>query len=151
MKRHDYIKTLFADDAVIVTAHVVKKVPKKSLENVQYLENKYVVYNRLDKDQYMERLSKCFNDNEYINIQFSDNTITKGQQGGELYGIQIHQDYYSSHYGDTGYLFLLLDINDPEKPTIFYRAWQPERDPNINGFLPKDDHDYGLYSITILQ
>ena len=151
LKRHDYIKTLFADDAVIVTAHVVKKAPKKSLENVQYLENKYVVYNRLDKDQYMERLSKCFNDNEYINIQFSDNTITKGQQGGELYGIQIHQDYYSSHYGDTGYLFLLLDINDPEKPTIFYRAWQPERDPNINGFLPKDDHDYGLYSITILQ
>ena len=41
--------------------------------------------------------------------------------GGETYGIQIKQDYYSSNYGDHGYLFLMVDFNDPENPSIKVR------------------------------
>ena len=102
--------------------------------------------NRVSKEEYIQRLGVCFKSNEYINIRFTNNDVSKMGVGGELYGIQICQDYYSTNYGDTGYLFLLVDINDPEKPTIFVRTWQPTRDPNINGHLPKDHPDYGIFS-----
>lgn len=47
-------------------------------------------------------------------------------------------DYYSSTYGDKGYLFLMVDINDPENPIIKVRTWQPERDPNFGLYGPGD-------------
>ena len=62
--------------------------------------------------------------------------MVKAGAGGELYGIQIKQDYYSTNYGDQGYLFLMVDLNDPDKPIIKVRTWQPEKDP-----------DFGLYDI----
>ena len=144
LKRLDYIESIFDDNAVIITGHVVKKA-EKSLENGKYIQNEHVRYNRVSKADYIKNLRMCFDSNEFINIKFTDNDIMKMGQGGELYGIQIHQDYYSSSYGDTGYLFLLVDINNPKEPTIYVRTWQPERDPNVNNRLPKDHPDYGIY------
>ena len=46
----------------------------------------------------------CFQSNQFINIRFADNDVVKMGAGGETYGIQIKQDYYSSNYGDHGYL-----------------------------------------------
>ena len=86
------------------------------------------LYERL---QYLRNLERCFDSNEYINIRFANNDIVKAGVGGEVYGIQIKQDYYSTNYGDTGYLFLMVDLNDPKKPIIKVRSWQPERDPNF--------------------
>lgn len=103
-----------------------------------------VRYTKYSKDQYIKRLARTFAINQFVNIRFTDNDVVKMGQGGEVYGIQIHQDYYSSRYGDTGYLFLLVDINDPDNPIITVRTWQPERDPNINGRLPRNHPDYGI-------
>lgn len=144
LKRTDYIESIFDDNAVIITGHVVKKA-EKTIENGKYIQNEHVKYNRMSKADYIKNLRMCFDSNEFINIKFTDNDIMKMGQGGELYGIQIHQDYYSSSYGDTGYLFLLVDINNPKEPTIYVRTWQPERDPNVNNRLPKDHPDYGIY------
>ena len=144
LKRLDYIESIFDDNAVIITGHVVKKA-EKNLETGKYIQNEHVKYNRVSKADYIKNLRMCFDSNEFINIKFTDNDIMKMGQGGELYGIQIHQDYYSSSYGDTGYLFLLVDINNPKEPTIYVRTWQPERDPNVNNRLPKDHPDYGIY------
>ncbi|MEI3052199.1 MAG: hypothetical protein V8T35_02350 [Prevotella sp.] len=47
--------------------------------------------------------------------------MVKMGAGGETYGIQIKQDYYSSNYGDHSYLFLMVDFNDPENPSIKVR------------------------------
>ena len=46
----------------------------------------------------------CYQSNQFINIRFADNDVVKMGAGGETYGIQIKQDYYSSNYGDHGYL-----------------------------------------------
>ena len=81
----------------------------------------------------MEQLERCFESNEFINIRFAENDIVKAGKGGEIYGIQIKQDYYSSNYGDTGYLFLMVDLNDPKQPIITVRVWMPERDPDFSG------------------
>ncbi len=132
LKRLDYIRSIFDDNAVIITGKVLTR-PTYAMGETggEYLNNKYVQYTRQGKEQYMRNLERCFASNEYINIRFANNDIVKAGVGGEVYGIQIKQDYYSTNYGDTGYLFLMVDLNDPKQPIIKVRSWQPERDPNF--------------------
>lgn len=149
LKRLDYIESIFDEDALIITGHVIKKLENNSMmsENTSMTiddSNELVKYTKRDKKDYIRHLKRCFASNEFINIKFTNNDIVKMGVGGELYGIQIHQDYYSSTYGDTGYLFLLVDLNDPKQPIIKVRTWQPNRDPNVNSRLPKDHPDYGI-------
>ena len=69
--------------------------------------------------------------------------ISKSNDGREIYGIQIEQDYYSTNYGDHGYLFLLLDMQKIKEPLIKVRAWQPDLDPNIrDGRLSKEEFQF---------
>ena len=132
LKRLDYIRSIFDDNAVIITGKVVTRQTATNGEmGGEYLNNKYVQHTRQSKEQYMRNLERCFASNEYINIRFANNDIVKAGVGGEVYGIQIKQDYYSTNYGDTGYLFLMVDLNDPKKPVIKVRSWQPERDPDF--------------------
>ncbi len=143
LKRLDYIQSIFDDDAIIIVGHVTKHANKKG-ENQRYIDNEMVKYTRQDKTTYLKNLEKSFGSNEFINIRFTDNEVKKMGKGGETYGIQIHQDYYSSTYGDTGYLFLMVDLNEMDAPIIKVRTWQPNRDPNINGNFERDDPYYGL-------
>jgi hypothetical protein len=143
LKRLDYIKSIFDDDAIIIVGHVTKHAAKKG-ENQRYSDNEMVRYTRQDKATYLKNLERSFGSNEFINIRFTDNEVKKMGKGGETYGIQIHQDYYSSTYGDTGYLFLMVDLNEMDAPIIKVRTWQPNRDPNINGNFERDDPYYGL-------
>ena len=143
LKRLDYIQSIFDDDAIIIVGHVTKQA-KKGGDGGKYIDNQLVKYTRQDKKTYLANLEKSFSSNQFINIRFADNEVKKMGKGGETYGIQIHQDYYSSTYGDTGYLFLMVDLNEIDQPIIKVRTWQPHRDPNINGNFDKDDPYYGL-------
>ena len=146
LKRLDYIESIFSEDAYIVTGHVLKK-PQLKIEGQPTLSKDEVRYTRYTKREFIRKLERSFKSNQFINIRFSNNDVEKANVGGEVYGIQIKQDYYSSSYGDTGYLFLVVDINNPDKPIISIRTWQPERNPNINSILSKDDPSYGIFSI----
>ena len=144
LKRLDYIESIFDDNAVIITGSYVRTA-KRTPENKKYLDNKHVKYNRFNKESYMKNLEKCFASNQFINVRFTDNEVSKMGTGGELFGIQIHQDYYSSSYSDTGYLFLMVDMNDSKSPIIKVRTWQPERDPNVNSQFERGNKFYGLF------
>lgn len=149
LKRLDYIKSIFDDNAYIIVGHVVKKSPTAKSGDLKMAlqKDEHVEYFRKSKTEYIDQLEKCFNSNEYVNIRFSDNDIAKSGYGGEVYGIQIKQDYSSQHYGDHGYLFLMVDFNDDETPIITIRTWQPERMKDITPMLPKNSRDYGIFSI----
>lgn len=136
LKDLDFIKNVFDDNAVIITGRVSKR-PRKTIENSQYLNSQIVKYNRQTKNEYIRNLEHCFAGNEFINIRFANNDVIKAGKGGETYGIQIKQDYYSSTYGDTGYLFLMVDVNNPDNPIIKVRTWQPEKDP-----------EFGIYGLS---
>ena len=127
LKRLDYINDIFSDDALIITGRVVKR----AVTNEVMRNNQYVEFTRHNKQDYLKRLARIFSSNEYINLKFANTDLAKMGKGGELYGIQIRQDYFSTHYGDTGYLFLMVDLNNPDKPIIHVRTWQPEPDPNF--------------------
>ena len=144
LKRADYLDSLFAQDALIITGCVLKKAPK-TMENTRYLDNQYVKLTKQSKEDYMERLRKCMKSNEYINIHFSSTDVRKAQaKYGEAYGILLKQHYYSSNYADTGYLFLAVDMKDVEKPVILVRTWQPKRDYSINAHMADDSPYKGL-------
>lgn len=136
LKRLDYIQSIFDDDAIIITGRVVKKANLGGDLGKNSLSADQVKYNRQTKQQYMENLKKCFASNEFVNIHFTNNDVRKGRkEAGEVYGIQIGQEYHSSSYGDHGFLFLLVDLNNAKQPVIKVRTWQPQRDPNMQGGL----------------
>ena len=129
LERLDYIRTIFDENAVIIVGKIAKAAADISPESQLTYNNNIIIRTRYTKEQYLKNLERCFASNEFVNIRFANNDIIKAGKGGEIYGIQIKQDYYSANYGDTGYLFLLVDLNDPDAPMIKVRTWQPEPDP----------------------
>lgn len=130
LEKDNYLNSIFADDAIIITATVIQKL-QRSTEGNEYSNHKIIKYNRHTKDSYIKQLRRSFAQKEYINLRFSDIMVRKPGKGEEAYAIQISQEYYSSNYGDKGYLFLFVDLNSPENPVIKIRTWQPEKDENF--------------------
>ncbi len=128
LKQLDYIESIFDDDALIITGSCVRRATHTEM---QLIHTPAVKYTRHKKSEYLRRLRYIFAANEFINIKFADNRIMKAGRGGEIYGIEIKQEYHSSSYGDTGYLFLMIDLNNALKPIIHVRTWQPEKDPEF--------------------
>jgi len=137
LERLDYLRQVFADDAVIIVGHVAWKPQKQqqhdAMQRMSVDGEKIINYNRYDKDQYLNNLAKCFARQEFINIRFTNCTLQslqkyKQKEYGEqeLFAIQIGQDYNSTTYADMGYLFLLVDMTDSKEPQIHIRTWQPK-------------------------
>ncbi len=137
LERIDYIQSIFDDDALIIVGNVVKKAPAV---DDQFRNHRLVQYNKFNKTQYINRLQTCFLSNEYINLKFEESFITRSGGLKPVFGLQIKQSYYSSNYGDVGYLFLLVDLQQPLEPIIHVRTWQPEIELNEDG----SRHIYGL-------
>ena len=130
LKDLDYIEAIFADDALIITGTVVKRASYTNKERRRFYENDKIKYNKYNKSEYLEKLEKTFRSNEFVNIRFADLNYEKaGKKMGEVYGIRIKQDYYSSNYGDSGYLYLQVDFNEQARPLIQVRTWQPDSVP----------------------
>lgn len=134
LKRLGYLRDIFSDDAIIVTGKVVHRMERVTGGDGQskWQNNRYVQLTRQSKSQYMTNLERSFRSKEFINIRFADNEVKRvGRSEDNVYGIQIRQDYFSNNYGDSGYLFLMVDLKDPKKPMIEVRTWQEEKDPNF--------------------
>lgn len=135
--RIDYLEQVFSDDALIITGKVVMK--KVGNAEGGYSMKRVVLNSQQSKSQYLEHLRMAFASKEFINLQFANNTIRPSVKaianGHDVYGIQIRQDYYSNNYCDQGYLFLLVDVTDPDSPVIHVRVWQdkPDEYNNIAG------------------
>lgn len=143
----DYIESIFDDDAVIIIGHVTKRLEKvKGAENMVMASEENIKFIRQTKAEYMERLRRCFDKQEFINIRFSDTDVERSGVGGETYAIQLKQDYVSQTYGDQGYLFLFVDFNDEKRPLIHIRTWQSERNPDLTPNLPPDHPRAGIFS-----
>ncbi len=125
LKQLDYIESIFADNALIIVGKILKK-GKNIGEMYDRIGNDKVKYIKMNKTTYVSHLKKVFSSNEFVNIHFEENLIKK-VNGKKIYGIQIKQNYYSQNYSDEGFLFLMMDLNDPSKPKIYVRSWQPEK------------------------
>lgn len=151
LKRLDYINSIFDENAYIIVGHKLEQIKKSPGDASGFSVVPKYEYAQKSKEEYISQLKQCFASNEFVNINFSDNDVQKAAYGGDTFGIQIRQDYYSEHYGDQGYLFLFVDLNDVDKPVIKIRTWQPERNPDLTPMLPKNNRDFGIYSNSMFQ
>lgn len=130
LKRADYLEALFDENALIIVGNRVQKAPQPT-DQVRNMygnfSNDQVEYITLSKSEYLERVKRVFQRNEFVNIHFEENEVRKTQRNDKIYGIQIAQHYYSSTYADKGYLFLMIDLNDTIQPKIYVRTWQPTK------------------------
>ena len=137
LKRLDYIKSIFSDDAVIITGKFADNSSKKLFHDIKSLapENRNVTYTKYNKDEYISRLEKDFFDKssqsyrKYIQLVFEDAVLSKVATGGfivdnDVMWIEIKQHYISDKYSDTGYLALQINLK-PEGSKIHVRTWTP--------------------------
>lgn len=130
LERLDYLRDIFADDAVIIVGNIVKKNtanPRIDGKAMSLNGQDVIKYNRYTKDDYIANLSRCFNRNDFINLRFTNHQIQWLEKfdNQKIFAINIRQEYNSSTYADDGYLFLLVDMTDTEAPLIKVRTWQP--------------------------
>ncbi len=141
LKRLDYLDAIFDEHALIISGHVTKRAVKVDNGDgpSSYQMEEFVKTQRFTKQEYLKHLKSVFASNEFINIRFANNDVRKARDREE-YGIQIKQDYYSTNYGDQGYLYLQVDVTNPDEPILMVRVWQPKPDP-----------EFGLYDMTTIR
>lgn len=122
LRRIDYLERIFSENALIISGY---KVMKKEHSDGICLHG-YTRYDTLNKAQYMNRLGRQFKTKEYINLNFTDTDFKQAFNVEDFFGIRVRQEYFSSNYGDVGYLFLLVDLRG-EDPIIHVRAWQDDK------------------------
>lgn len=135
-KNLEYLDKVFDDNAVIVLGKRLQVAPQLNKEG--YMNNHRVQFTQLTKREFLRNLRRQFQSKDYINLHFSQNRIYQLQKGVERYGIEIKQDYYSSNYGDTGYLTLIFDLTNQDQPVIHVRTWQEQPDLNFGVVSPAD-------------
>lgn len=150
LRDYEYIKNVFADDAIIITGRVVKRANSNGLHRNDELPmsqsgHDIIKYNKQTKAEYLKNLKRCFDNNEMINLHFTNNDIQRLDKvtGRTQFGIQIGQEYNSTTYADKGYLFLLVDMTDQQQPQIKIRTWQPNEEDmdklyNAGSFFRED-------------
>lgn len=145
LKRLDYIRDIFADDAIIIVGNVARTyTQQRNADGRMSLKGKNIIStNRYTKDKYLENLARCFRNNEFINIRFTHSDIQKleKESSKDVVCVQLAQDYNSSSYADQGYLFLMIDMSDKNAPYIKVRTWQPEPDPKFGYYNAGDFYD----------
>ena len=77
-------------------------------------------------------MKRIFNNDKknLIRVDFDDIKVVRhvnpAPEYKRCYGVTLHQSYKSGTYSDEGYLFLLWDFTDENKPKIHVRTWQPD-------------------------
>lgn len=144
LKRLDYIRDIFADDAIIIVGNVTRVYTQQAGDGNMTLKGRNIITtNRYTKDRYLQNLARCFRNNEFINIRFRHSDIQKLEKSSnqDIICVQLAQDYNSSSYADQGYLFLMIDMSDGDSPFIKVRTWQPEPDPKFGYYNAGDFYD----------
>lgn len=122
--RDKYLESIFSDNALIIVGNKLEsRVVADGLKLVEHVR-----YDTLSKKQYINRLRQHFATKEYINLNFTETDFQHASNNKEMYGIRVRQEYFSSNYGDVGYLFLLVDLRN-ELPIIHVRSWQNDKLP----------------------
>ena len=122
----DFIESVFSEEALIIVGRVVEATGEESVfeQQVEYLQ--------FNKENYIERLRTIFYANTWIDVNFEDIQIDRHPKHQNMYGVYLTQNYRSSIYSDTGFLFLLIDFRKQEEPMIHVRTWEPKSEVHEN-------------------
>lgn len=136
-KNIESLRQIFSNDALIITGSVVST----RQSNVDFKEEmtQKVKYVRQNKKQYLANLERVFKRTSFINVTFDRISVKRHAAKPNIYAVTLHQKWESSSYSDDGWLFLLWDFNDPEKPQIHVRTWQTDQMVAMDGVFDEND------------
>lgn len=136
-KNLNALNQVYSDDALIITGSVVTQ--RKNGGDMGVRMEQSVKYTVQSKEQYINKLSRIFRNNRRVNVEFDHISVVMHGAKPNIYGVTLHQKWQTSSYSDEGWLFLLWDFNDPEKPQIHVRTWQPNQVVARDGVFTLDD------------
>ena len=143
------LNSVFSDKALIITGKVVMEKPNSDIDRLTLMNNK-VVYIKQTKQEYLAKLNNIFKLNKYINVKFEDIDIVQHPKYDDIYGVTLKQYWHTSRYSDEGFLFLMVDFRDADKPLIQVRTWQPYKN-NAGQVITQKEDVYHLGSFRILR
>ena len=143
------LNSVFSDKALIITGKVVAEKPNSDIDRLT-LKNNKVVYIKQTKQEYIQKLTRIFKLNNYVNVKFEDIDVVQHPKYDDIYGVTLKQYWHTSHYSDEGYLFLMIDFRDADKPLIQVRTWQPYKN-NVGQVITKKEDVYHLGSFRIVR
>ena len=123
----NFLDAVFSEDALIITGKVIER---KTPDGIRLPDE--VIYKKQTKNQYLTNLKRIFNNDRknLIRVDFDEIKVIRHPNTSpeyvRCYGVTLHQSYKSGSYSDEGYLFLLWDFTDENKPKIHVRTWQPD-------------------------
>lgn len=131
------LNQIYSDDALIITGSVVTQ--KKGGDDIGMRYDQKTKYVVQSKEEYLKRLSEVFRKNKRLNVEFDHISVVMHGAKPNIYGVTLHQTWESSIYSDEGWLFLLWDFSDRDKPQIHVRTWQPDEIVAKDGVFTLDD------------
>ena len=146
-----FLNSVYSDDALIITGRVVNYfIRSKNADENIFMHKEKIEYNRQNKFQYLNSLQKVFRRNEFVNVKFEDVDIVQHPKYDDIYGVTLKQRWFSTHYSDEGYLFLMIDFSDSERPLIQVRTWQPYKN-NKGDIILQDNDIFSLSDFHIVR
>ena len=122
----NFLDAVFSDDALIITGKVIER---KTGDGIKLPDE--VQYDVKSKGEYLKRLKRVFAQDvkNLIHVEFTSIELTRhpnpDPEFQKIYFVTLHQKYRSGTYNDDGYLLLIWDFTNEERPMIHVRAWQP--------------------------
>lgn len=129
-KRIDYLRSIYADNALFISGSIVKASPNKT-------ETEKYDYNQRSKKEFIANQERSFSRYSAIRLSYNE-IIVKKSAKGNVFGINIKQRFQSDKYSDEGFVFLIVSFIDTYNPVVRVRTWQPEEDPMF-GVYSLDD------------
>lgn len=137
-KNIEALRKIYSDKAIIITGSVIS-TKNANVDIVGKQMTQSVKYRVQNKEQYLTNLERVFQRSGFINVAFDKISVKKHNAKKNVYGVTLHQNWESSSYCDDGWVFLLWDFTDPEKPQIHVRTWQTDQMVAIDGAFDEQD------------
>jgi hypothetical protein len=143
-KDAEYLRQQFSDEALIIVGSRVRSASNEIQRKRYQLKQNSDEYKltKLSKSEYIDHLEqKIFKLNANLDVQFKDIKILSHPDYPEIYGVNLYQEWNSSTYSDTGYLYIIIDFENDSQPLIHVRAWQKDL------FEDESTFDFSFFSI----
>lgn len=122
-----YLERAYSDDALIIVGrHLQNQNQTSDFLQSSTLGEEKIQFIKLKKREYMQRLARAFKTNSFVRVTFEEIEVIRHRRFPEIYGVRLKQRWNSSTYSDEGYLFIMIDFKDPDKPLVHVRSWQSE-------------------------
>ena len=145
-------KVLWSDASRVAVVDFVEAI-KRAYESKDtmflqstFIDKTYLVKKKEgEKNEYINGLRTCFQSCYRVRMNIYGHEIYRMGVDGETFSMSMCVGYRCHNKKEMGYLFCLVDLNNPEQPKVLVWVWQKERDSEVNKY-PEDDYRWGLYT-----